>query len=354
MARFFRKLSLSKDTRPGSLIFVGEKRTETVRIRMVRFSDTERDEIEVDSVIEALEKMQEDRMNWINIDGLHDPEIMAEIGRLFGVSNLILEDIMNTDQRPKYESDEDHMTIISKFLVYNRDQKRLETDQVSFIAGTNYLITFQERQGKHFEPVRERIRTTPVRKLIIHPDYLTYALLDSVVDNYMEIIGEIGNEIEQLEDEVLHSPGKDTVRNIYRYRSELNFLRKIILPHKEIAFDLLRTDSKMVRKETIDYIRDLQDHIVLSHEIIDAYLMLVTDQLSIYNANLSNKANEIMKTLTIFASIFIPLTFIAGIYGMNFKKIPELEWDHGYLYFWGLILLMGLGLLIFFKRKKWF
>jgi magnesium transporter len=261
---------------------------------------------------------------------------------------------MNTDQRPKYETDQEHMIIISKFLVYNRDLKRLETDQVSFIAGKNYLVTFQERQGKHFESVRERIRTAPVRKLIIHPDYLTYALIDSVVDNYMEIIGEIGHEIEQLEEEVLHHPGKETVNKIYRYRSELNFLRKIILPHKEIAYDLLRTDSTMIRKETIAYIRDLQDHIVLSHEIIDTYLMLVTDQLNIFNANLSNKANEIMKTLTIFASIFIPLTFVAGIYGMNFKKIPELEWDYGYLFFWGLIFLIGLGLFLFFKRRKWF
>jgi len=354
MARFFKKQLLSKGTRPGSLIFVGEQRTDRIRIRIFSFNETELEESEVSTIGEAANRMKPGYMNWINIDGLHDPAIIAETGKAFNIQNLVLEDVMNTVQRPRYDAGNDQLAIISKFLIYQRDTRGIETDQVSFIAGKDYLITFQERPGTHFDAVRERIRNTSRREWIIYPDYLAYALLDSIVDNYMEIIAELGAEIEAMEAEVLHHPGKATLQQIYRLRSDLNYLRKTILPHREIAFDLLRKESALVRKETHGYLKDLQDHIVLSHEIIETYLTLIADQLNIYNSNLSNRANEIMKTLTIFASIFIPLTFIAGIYGMNFKVIPELQWEYGYLYFWGIIVLMGIGLFIYFRRKKWF
>jgi magnesium transporter len=224
---------------------------------------------------------------------------------------------------------------------------------LSIIIGEKYLISFQEKPGKHFDPVRERIRKSKDRKRIKFPDYLAYALLDCMVDVYMDIIAELGSSIENMEKEIMGNPGKETSKRIYRLRTELNYMRRIVLPLKELTFNFLKSNSPLIKDDTRAFITDLHDHIIITYESIEVYTSLVADQLETYHSLVSNRANEIMKVLTVFAAFFIPLTFIAGIYGMNFDNIPELHMKNGYLYFWILILSVAVTLTIYFKRKKW-
>lgn len=354
MPRFHKKRSVSRGTQPGSLILIGQKKQEKVRIRVMKYNTDDLIERECSSLEEAFSFIDDNGIAWINVDGLHDPELISGIGSRFNISPLLLEDFMNTDHRPKFEEQEDQLFIIAKLLTYNRESNRINSDQLSVILGRGYVLTLQEIVGTHFDPVRERIRRTKSRSRIIYPDYLAYALLDCMVDNYMEIIGDIGEQIEKLDEEVLTNPGKETVAKFHSYRTEMNFLRRTMKPMKEISYAFLRSDSVILRDVTREYIKDLNDHVISSIESIDSYQLIIMDQMNIYNASISNKANEIMKTLTIFASLFIPLTFVAGIYGMNFEIIPELKWQWGYLFFWIIVILLGGGLVIYFRRKKWF
>ncbi len=311
------------------------------------------EEKECDTLEQAFGYIQEKKITWINIDGLHDPEIIKLIGSRFNIHGLLLEDILNTHHRPKFHAEEDFLFIIAKMLSYRKEEEQIESDQLSLLAGENVVVTLQEKIGNQFDPVRERIRNTPNKVRLIRADYLAYALLDCLVDNYIEIMGEIVNRIEDLEHEVMKESTKHTAEKIYRQRTEMNFLRKTMLPTREITLGFLNSSSPVVNEKTRDYLRDLNDHVVVLTETIDSYQTVIMDQMNMYNASISNRANEIMKTLTIFASVFIPLTFVAGIYGMNFELIPELSWHWGYLFFWGLILLIGAGLFIYFRRKKW-
>jgi magnesium transporter len=353
MARFIKKRDQRSGAKPGSLILIGDRQTDQVVIRVMQYDANELQETGVENIEEALSMITAERMTWINIYGLHDPEVIAAVGKEFNTDSLLLEDIMNTDHRPKLTGDEQNIYIIAKLLNYNRLEGKIESDQLSLIAGRNFLISLQERPGTFFDPVRDRIRKSRDRTRIIHPDYLAYALLDCMVDGYLDMLAEIGSAVDAMETEIMQGKGKQTSQKIYRNRTELNFLRQIVLPLKELTYDFLKSDSPVIRKETRSFIKDLYDHVLVAHERIELYYSVVADQTDIYNSIISNRANEIMKVLTVFAAIFIPLTFIAGIYGMNFENIPELKWTYGYLYFWGLIILVGLGLGYYFIRKKW-
>ena len=351
MPRFIKLKTKAKGKVPGSLIFIGDKKQETIRIRVMNYNKHELEEADCKTLDEAYSFLDPARMTWINIDGLHDPDIIGDIGKHFEISPLILEDIMNTDHRPKYEGHDDYLYITVKLLHYY--ENKIESEQLSIIVGKHYVITFQERVGTHFEMLRERIRQAQIRIRSIHPDYLAYALLDCVVDEYREVLGKIGTEIETIEEEVLQSPKKTTGKEIYRHRIEMNFLKKTIRPVVEIMRSILKTESSLINKDNLSFFIDLNDHIEGAVDTLESYQMMIMDQYNMYNVGISNRANDIMKTLTIFASLFIPLTFIAGIYGMNFDFIPELKWQYGYLFFWGLVLLLGGGLILYFKRKRW-
>ena len=354
MYRIIRHRYASKGEVAGSLIFIGEKKIEKTRIRAMIIDRETLEEKECNSIGEAFRLVDPGKMTWINIDGLHDPELFSEIGKSFEVNMLLLEDIMNTGHRPKLTEDENHTCIITKLLTFEKDQQKIDSEQFALIIGNHYVISFQERVGEHFESLRNRIRKAKVRVLSIHPDYLAYALLDSVVDSYIEIVGDLGIEIESLEQEVIQNPQKETVREIYKHRTGINILRKSIRPLREITAQIMKSDSPRIRDEILHYLSDLNDHVITILEDLDSYQTINMDQFNMYNTGISNRANEIMKTLTIFASIFIPLTFVAGIYGMNFELIPELRWHWGYLFFWGLIFCIVVGFFIYFKRKKWF
>lgn len=351
MPRFIKLRTHAKGKVPGSLIFIGQKKEEKVRIRVMNYDKHTLEEAECKTIDEAFGFLDPAKMTWINIDGLHDPDIIGDIGEQFDISPLILEDIMNTDHRPKYELYDGYIYITAKLLNYT--ENKIESEQLSILFGKHFVVTFQERVGTHFEPLRERIRQAKVRIRSISPDYLAYALLDCMVDEYREVLGKLGTEIELLEEEVLKSPKKMTVEEIYRHRAEMNYLKKTIRPLIEITGSFIKTESSLIHKQTLDFYNDLNDHVVAAMDTIDSYQTMNMDQYNMYHMGISNRANDIMKTLTIFASIFIPLTFIAGIYGMNFEIIPELRWQFGYLFFWGLVLLFGSGLIIYFKRKKW-
>ena len=302
---------------------------------------------------EAYEYLDKSRMTWINVDGLHDPEIISNFGARFNVSLLLLEDIMNTDHRPKYEEIEGQVYITAKLLTYDEENKSIESEQLSLLAGVHYVVTFQERVGVHFESLRNRIRQASLRVRSVNPDYLVYALTDCMVDRYIDIIGKIGEEIELLEEEVLKNPRKSTAGEIYRHRIEMNYLRRIIRPLREIVSAALDSDLPFIQEKNYSYYNDLNDHVITALDAVESYLSMIMEHYNIYNMGIQNRANDIMKVLTIFASIFIPLSFFAGVYGMNFSYIPELSWKWGYLYFWGLIVLVIGGLLLFFRSRKW-
>jgi magnesium transporter len=353
MPRFIKFRNKSKGETPGSLIFIGKQKQDYVNIRVMSFDQEQLEEAECHSVEEAFGYLNPSRMTWINIDGLHDPEVIQQVGQKFEIGPMILEDILNTDHRPKYE-EQDNLIYVTTKLLGLSEEKMIESEQLSLLIGEGWVITFQERVGTHFEPLRRRIRQAKIRVRSIYSDYMGFALLDCLVDQYMHTIGEIGSDIEALEERIFTSASRGIEKDIYRYRTELNFLRKTVRPVREITSGILRSELPIVREETTAFLTDLNDHVIAVTDAIESYQAMIMDQYNVHNMNLSNKANDIMKTLTIFASIFIPLTFVAGIYGMNFQFIPELGWQHGYLYFWGLIMIFGGGLLLFFRRKKWF
>lgn len=353
MARFFKKSEESKGLAPGTLIFIGNQKVDQVKIKVIDYDENNLNEIELKNVSDGEEFKETNKVTWINLYGLHDNKIMNEIGDLFDLHPLLLEDIMNTGQRPKLVEFDNCLFIVMKMLRFDNEQKQIIAEQLSMVIGKTFLLTFQEQPGDVFEPVRERIRKQKGRIRKAGIDYLAYALLDTVVDNYISVIEKLGDEIEDIDDEVLIDPKPVVMEKINLYKREMNYLRKSIRPLREAILQLNKLDSEFIRNETIHFLKDLQDLLTQATEAIDTYREMLSDQLNIYNSAISNKMNEIMKVLTIFAAIFIPLTFIAGIYGTNFEYLPELHFKYSYFIFWGVMILVAGILLIFFKRKKW-
>jgi magnesium transporter len=292
-------------------------------------------------------------VSWVNIDGLHDHETISKMGKVFNIHSLLLEDIMNTDQRPKTIELDDRYIIIVKILNYDEDIETIGSEQLAFVFSKNYLLTIKEKSGLYFESVRERIRGSKGRIRKLGSDYLCFALLDTIVDNYLILIEAIGDKIEQIDKELFNGNNSDLVERIYKHKMEINFLRKSIRPIKEIIAILLQDDTNLISEENMKYYHDLNDLAIQATEAIEVYHSMLIDQLGIYHTNMSNKSNEIMKVLTIFAAIFIPLTFVAGIYGTNFEYFPELKLRYGYLYFWIVMIVIAMVLLNYFRRKKW-
>jgi magnesium transporter len=354
MARFIKDRSLSKGTSPGSLIFIGNQKMDNPVIQLLEFNENSIEERDMAGIEELISCAQNQKASWINIYGIHDTVMIDKIGEILGIKPLFLEDMLNTDQRPIYEDGENYDGFIIKMLSYNKEEKKIYSEQITIVLGENYVLTLQEQWGDVFNPVRERIRNQKKRLRLKDNDYLAYALLDTIVDNYILVIEAIGREIEDISTRIFDTSTPGLAKEIFNYKTELNYLRKQIRPVKDIMFQLLKSDTSYFLEKNIPYLRDLNDLVMQATDAIELYNNMISDHLNIYNTNVSNKMNEVMKVLTIFAAIFIPLTFIAGIYGMNFDNIPELHLKNGYLYFWILIIVLLTGLTIFFKRKKWF
>uniref|UniRef100_UPI0032177A0C magnesium/cobalt transporter CorA n=1 Tax=uncultured Draconibacterium sp. TaxID=1573823 RepID=UPI0032177A0C len=353
MARFIKDRIKAQGQAPGSLVFIGNQKMEAPVIQIMRYDADNLVEKSVASIEEAYSMLEPSGVNWINIYGLHDMELIEKIGKLFRISSMVLEDIVNTDQRPKYEDDEEFDGFILKMLREDKKDNRIHAEQISIILGENYVLTLQERVGDVFAPVRERIRNSRGRIRLKKNDYLAYVLMDIIVDNYTFLIENIGSKVEDLEDRLFTKIDPKIVEEIYTFKTELNYLRKTVRPVKDLMTALIRSENSYFEEINRQFLTDLYDLVVQSTDAIELYNNLVSEQLNIYNSNVSNRMNEVMKVLTIFASIFIPLTFLAGIYGMNFDYIPELGFKYSYLIFWIVVLIMAGGLLFYFKRKKW-
>jgi len=335
-------------------VHIGDKKIEKTRIRLMDYDENSFEEKELGSIKESLSFKDSQTVTWINIDGLHDIEIIAEIGQNFGLHPLVLEDILNTEQRPKMEDFEDYLFISLKMLTYNEGERRVEIEHVSIILSRNYVLSFQEGEGDVFEPVRERIRKSKVRIRRMGNDYLAYSLVDAVVDNYFLVLEKIGEHIEDMEETLLTDPGSGLLEDMHILRRELIFLRKSIWPLREVISYLQRGESSLIQEKTIVFLKDLYDHTIQVMDTVESLRDMTSGMQDIYLSSLSNRMNDIMRVLTVIATVFIPLTFIVGVYGMNFKYMPELGWHWGYPMVWGVMLFIGFSMLIYFKLKNWF
>ncbi|MBN2808988.1 MAG: magnesium/cobalt transporter CorA [Deltaproteobacteria bacterium] len=353
MARFLKNKTAALGQAPGELVFIGEQKVHQATIRIIDYTRDNLTELELHDINDGIPFKETETVTWINIYGLHDIELIRNIGQGFGLHALALEDIVHTGQRPKLEEFDDYLFFVIKMMRYDENEGKISSEQLSMILGRSFLITFQERPGDVFEPVRERIRKSKGRIRGVGIDYLAYALLDTIVDNYIHIVERIGEQIEAVEDEILDNPTQKILTKINNYKREMNYLRKSIRPAREFILQLSRLDSDLIQTETIPFLKDLLDLATQTVEVIDTYREMLSDHLNIYNTGISNRLNEIMKVLTIFSAIFIPLTFIAGIYGTNFEHLPELHFRYAYFVFWGVLIVVALTMLHFFKRRKW-
>ncbi|MBN1794848.1 MAG: magnesium/cobalt transporter CorA [Candidatus Omnitrophica bacterium] len=359
MPGFMKRVSKTAGLVPGALVYVGEEKTGKPKITVIDYDEKGFQEKEIASVEECFPFKETPTVTWVNIDGIHDTEVIEKIGRHFNLHPLTLEDIVDTGQRPKYEDLEQYIFIVLKMLYCEEGTCDITVEQVSMILADNYVISFQEKEGDVFNVVRDRIRNAKGRVRKMGADYLAYSLLDAVVDGYFLILEKMGDRIEDMEETLVNNPDPAVLETIYGLKQDTIFLRKSVWPLREVVNGLTRGESDLIRKETHAFLRDVYDHTIQVIETIETFRDMVSGMLDIYLSSISNKMNEVMKVLTIIATIFIPLTFIAGIYGMNFNpenspyNMPELNWRFGYLGAWGVMLLVALGMLIYFKRKKW-
>jgi magnesium transporter len=338
---------------PGSIVHIGNKRDEKVKITIVNYSEAKFQEKEVKSVEECFPYKDKSTITWINIDGVHEIKVIEEIGKHFNLHPLILEDIVDTDQRPKIKDFGDYIFIILKMLYCDKKGNAIKVEQVSLILGKNYIISFQEREGDVFSFIRERIRNNIGRIRKLGADYLTYSLIDAIVDNYFIIIEKLDEEIENLEDKVIIQPNPSNVQAIHKLKRDLIFLRKSVWPLREVISFLEKGESPLVLESTHIYLRDVYGHTIQVMDTVETLRDIISGILDIYLSSINTRMNEIMKMLTIIATIFIPLTFITGIYGMNFQYMPEIKWFWGYPVVLSIMVAIGIGMLIYFKRKKW-
>jgi magnesium transporter len=333
---------------------VGEKKIEKTRIRVIDYDEAGIEEREPAATEECLPYKDTPTVTWVNIDGLHEVDLIQKIGDGFGLHPLVLEDIVNTGQRPKMEDFEDYLFLIVKMLTYDDEEGVVKAEQFSLVLGPRYVISFQEKVGDVFEPIRERLRKGKGRIRKMGPDYLLYALIDAIVDNYFAVLERIAEGIESLEDRIMIDPTTDLLQTIHNLKRELIFLRKSVWPLREAISALERCESDLVQEKTAFYLRNVYDHTIQIADTIETFRDMVSGMLDVYLSSVSNRMNEVMKVLTIIATIFIPITFLAGIYGMNFKNMPELEWAWGYPLVWCVILVVGLIMVLYFRKKKWF
>jgi magnesium transporter len=337
---------------PGTLPVNDGHPDPAVRITVIDYDATHFQEKIVENITECFPFRDTETVTWINVDGLGNPKLIGELGKCFTIHPLILEDIFNTGQRPKMEDQDQYIYLTLKMLTYLDDSKEIKIEHISMVIGHNFLISFQEDIGDLFDPVRERIRKEGrIRKL--GPDYLAYALIDIVVDNYFVVMEKLEEQVEGLEEELIVSPTPDSLQKISRLKKDMIFLRKSVWPLREMINSLERSESALIKEPTRIYLRDVYNHTIQVIDTLETFRDLVSGMIDIYLSGLSYKMNEIMKVLTLIATIFIPLTFVVGLYGMNFKYMPEIEWEYGYYSVLLVMAVMVTGMLTYYRKKKW-
>lgn len=347
-----KKVSEKAGLPPGSLIHVGEQKLEKVKVTLISYTEETIEERVLDSIEECFSYRESPGITWVNIDGLHDVDIINKVGSHFSIHPLVLEDILNTEQRTKLDDMEDYLFTVAKIFYLNPDDYRVRYEQISMILFKNMILSFQEDIGDVFDPLRERLRKDRGRVRKMGADYLMYSLLDAMVDSYYSVLEGIGYKVETVEEILLNAPEHDTLQLIHNIKRDLVTLRKSIWPLREIISSLEKGESDLINEKTTIFFRDIYDHAILVIENIEICRDLVSGMTEMFLSSVSNKMNEVMKMLTVIATIFIPLTFIAGVYGMNFDNMPELHWRWGYPAILLLMLLVGILMLVWFRRKK--
>lgn len=353
MARFFKSKVEGLGQKPGEPVFIGNHKNEAIRITLMDYDNDKLIEKNQDTILDDIEYMKTESKSWINTDGLHDIETIKKIEHNFQLHPLMVADILNTTLRPKIEEFDGGIFFIFKMLRYVESEEKVMAEQFSMILRKKFLLTFQEYPGDVFDPIRERIRSGKGRIGSAKIDYLAYSIIDSIVDNYISIVENIGTQIENNEEDLLINPTPEVMEKIILLKREMIYLRKAIRPTIEAIQFLTKCESDLIDVTTRPFLRDLYNNVIQLSEAIDTYREMLSDQQNTYNAMVSNGLNDIMKFLTIFSVIFIPLTFVAGIYGTNFDYIPELHFRYGYLMLWGIIIALAGLMLFIFKKKKW-
>ncbi|MBV6654439.1 MAG: magnesium/cobalt transporter CorA [Mameliella sp.] len=337
---------------PGSLVFTGQKKLEQTQVTLIEYG-------EAGTVIEQKAEGQipvsdgTAKVSWYDVRGLHDVTLVEQLGKQFGVHPLSLEDILDTQQRPKFEDYENGLFLILKALTYNEEHQRVQTEQVAIFAGADFVLSFQENETDLFPGVRERIHSGRAKIRKRKADYLAYALADNIVDQYYLLLDRIDVLLDDLEEEILANANRDSKSKIHNLRLQTITLRKAVAPLRDAVAQFSRVESPLLAEGTEVFIRDLHDHVVQVMENIDTIRDMMNGLYDLYLSEISFKMNSIMQVLTIISTIFIPLTFLAGIYGMNFKHMPELDWQYGYYYLWGIMALISGGLIYYFRRRNW-
>lgn len=360
MSRRSRRTQKKAGASPGTLVYVGEKKVDQPVVTLFVYNNERYQERRVERLEEVYPCRTNPPTSWINLTGLHEVRLLEKLGGHFKIHPLALEDIANTAQRPKLEEHGDHIFVALKLLKYDEPAGGITSQQVSIWMTSNYLLSFEENFEDVFDPLRERIRTAGSQVRRCGTDYLLYRLLDAVVDNYFLALDKLGERIDAVEDELIERPTKDTLRDIYTLKRELLFLRKSTWPLREVISELTRIESPLIKDATLIFLRDVYDHTVRVIETIESYRDVAASMMDLYLSSLSHKMNEVIKVLTIISTIFIPLTFLAGVYGMNFNtatspwSMPELNWYWGYPAVWLVMAAIGGAMLFFFKKRGWF
>ncbi|MFN3883099.1 MAG: magnesium/cobalt transporter CorA [Nitrincola lacisaponensis] len=337
---------------PGTLVHVGQHSDAEVKLQVMDYNAHQLQEYEISNPADCTPLLTSDTLSWINVNGSHQVPVIESLGSLLQLHPLVMEDILNTDQRPKLEAYDGYLYIVVKMLQFSEASQEIHTEQLSLILSDRLLVSIQERPGDVFAGIRDRLRSGR-RQRLLHADYLAYALIDAVVDHYFVLLEKLSDEIEALEDQLVKQPTPETLTRIHHFKREMLLLRKAVWPLRELLSRLMRDDNPLIREETRLYLRDVYDHTIHILDTIETLRELLVSMLDLYLSSVSNRMNDVMKTLTLIATLFMPLTFIAGVYGMNFTFMPELDYPWSYPIVLAFMCLVAIGLILYFRRRHW-
>ncbi len=338
---------------PGTLISKEVSKVFTSKVSLITYNNEVVNEYQIKEIAELESYVQEGLNIWVHVDGIHDPAIIRAIGEQFGIDGLVLEDIMNAEHRPKIEVYDDYLFITLKSLTFNQKIHEILATQHSYILLNSVVISFSENDNVLYNPLRKRFKSDKSKVRQEGSDYLLYALMDIVVDHYYMLADQLGDELETLEEDIFNDPSDQALQKIHLMKNDILLLRKAINPLKEIINKIYKTEDDFIKPHIISYYSDVYDHALHVIDVVDTFRDISTSLKDLYLSSVSTRMNKVMQVLTVIATIFIPLTFIAGIYGMNFDFMPELHWKYGYFAVWGVMLIVVTIMLLFFRRKKW-
>ena len=356
MKRFLKTFSTKAGLPPGSPVHVGDipTPTEEVRIKALRYSDAKFEEFDAPDTETLLKLKDEEGILWVHVNGVHQPEKISAVGELFSLHILTQEDILNTGQRPKIEEFDNYLFLVGKILSFDESVGFVQEKHFCLVLMPNVILSFNEAGANIFAAVENRLQKLNAKIRKKSADYLAYALFDAMVDNYFLVMEKIGAQIEELEEEILTDPSRESLEWLHFLKRELTVLRKSVWPLRDVINSIIRSDSELIVEDSVKYFMDVYDHTMQILETLEAFRDVTASLFDIYLSAISNRLNEVMKVLTVIATIFIPLTFISGVYGMNFHYMPELAWRWGYFATLAVMAVLGIGMAIYFKMKDWF